>query len=257
MDYTKRRVSCRAKGLSKEEAAESLVRSQKYANAEILSLNKEQGRWVATILVPKTAAPPPFPPKDDDSDPEETTPPKSEESPEEGDEPSPDGPPSDESEGDAEKPKPKGEKGELGELLSLVHEIAQKLGIGGPPEVPGAGDGPMPGPAAPPPPPGAGGPAAPSGAKGGLGGSKLKPGEVPNKPGVVPVGAPAFASTNGAGGYDLSRVGSFDAFDDTPGKSIKEAREELEALYGPHGFKVRQIKRVENGTRLAAKLSRR
>jgi hypothetical protein len=50
---------------------------------------------------------------------------------------------------------------------------------------------------------------------------------------------------------------SFDAFDDTPGKSIRQAKEELEREFGPLGFQVRQIKRVENGQRLAAKLSRR
>jgi hypothetical protein len=52
-------------------------------------------------------------------------------------------------------------------------------------------------------------------------------------------------------------MASFDAFDDTPQKSIKQAKDELEAIYGPYGFKVRQIKRVENGQRLAAKLTRR
>jgi hypothetical protein len=52
-------------------------------------------------------------------------------------------------------------------------------------------------------------------------------------------------------------MASFDAFDDTPGKSIRQAHDELTALYGPHGFAVRQIKRVEGGRRLAAKLSRK
>jgi hypothetical protein len=258
MDYTKRRVSCKAKGLSETEARESLQSSPKYAGAEVLGLEKQNGKWVATILVPKTAGPPPFPPKGEDNEESKPETEDSEDSgPPEDAAPEPfkdEGPDADEGEGPPKGEKPKGEKGELAELLTLVpliHQIAEKLGIGGAPEIPGAGDGPMPGPDGPPP-PGPPAPAKPPGA-----GGKLKPGELPNKPGVVPIGAPAFASTNGSGDLDLGRVGSFDAFDDTPGKTVKQAHAELDALYGPHGFRVRQIKRVENGQRLAAKLSRK
>lgn len=255
MLYTKRTVRCAARGLSREEAKLSL--EHQFAGSEVLDVKRRGDKWVATLLEPKTAE---FPFKDDEEDnadapPKESDDSDSEDSPPTNDSGESDGPPK----GDKPEGKPKGEKGELGQVLTLLHSIADALGIAPPGAVPGAEDPLSPdGPPPPPPgPPGAGGP--PPGDVGGVGGpghqeivhrTKLKPGDTP--PGVTPIGAPAFASSN-----QLSRMASFDAFDDTPGKSIKEAKAELEALYGPHGFKVRQIKRVEGGRRLAAKLSRR
>jgi hypothetical protein len=257
MLYTKRTVRCAARGLSREEAKLSL--EHQFAGSEVLDVKRRGDKWVATLLEPKTAE---FPPKGDDED-TDAAPPKAEGSDSEDSPPSEDGdkgesPPK----GDKSEGKPKGgEKAELGAVLDLLSAIADKLGIVPPGAVPGAEDplSPDGGPPPPPPgPPGAGGP--PGGPEGpGVGGAghqeivhrtKLKPGDTP--PGVTPIGSPAFASTN-----QLSRMASFDAFDDTPGKSIKQAKAELEELYGPHGFKVRQIKRVESGRRLAAKLSRR
>jgi hypothetical protein len=255
MLYSKRTVRCAARGLSREEAKLSL--EHQFAGSEVLDVKRRGDKWVATLLEPKTAE---FPPKDDedtDAPPE----PKAESddegpkdsSSESDDSPKSDGPPK------GDKPPGKGgEKAEIGAVLDLLTAIADKLGIAPPGAVPGAEDPLSPdGPPPPPPgPPGAGGP--PGGPDDGVGGpghqeivhrTKLKPGDTP--PGVTPIGAPAFASSN------LSRMASFDAFDDTPGKSIKQAKAELEELYGPHGFKVRQIKRVEGGRRLAAKLSRR
>jgi len=229
MLYAKRTVKCSAIRMSKEDARESLERQ--FESAEVIDLKRRGDKWVATLLEPKTAE---FPPSKDDESSGDAPPFAKEdeggdsEAPEDGP-PSDDGPPSPDSEGDG-PPK-------------------DKLGImpPGAPMAPGAEDpmgGPPPGPPAPAGPPGGGHPGNEI-----LHRTKLKPGETP--PGGTPVGAPAFAST------DFSRLASFDAFDDTPGKSIKQAHTELTRAYGPHGFVVRQIKRVENGQRLAAKLSRR
>ncbi|MDB5280909.1 MAG: hypothetical protein JWR61_5864 [Ferruginibacter sp.] len=241
--FAKRTVKCSARTMSRESAQASLERQ--FEDAEILDLKRRGDKWVATLLEPKKAE---FPPKDDPD--EDPAPFKEEESDDSSDAPSDDGPPSGDEEGSGppKKDEKGGEKAELGAVLDLITQIADKLGIvpGGDPMAPGAED-PM---GAPP------GPPMPAGPPGGAGSeilhrTKLKPGETP--PGGTPVGAPAFASVQA----NLARLASFDAFDDTPGKSIKQAHAELTALYGPHGFQVRQIKRVENGQRLAAKLSRR
>lgn len=243
MLYSKRTVRCSARGLSREQARLSL--EQQYEDAEILEVKRRGDKWVATLLEPKTAEFPP--PKDDDSD-SEDGPPKDDASEDSEDSPpSPDG-----GEGDGppkkEGPPKGGEKAELGAVLDLLHAIADSLGVVPGGAAPGAEDPLAPGGPPGPPPPG----------PEGLGGpghqeivhrTKMKPGDTP--PGVTPIGAPAFASTQ------LSRMASFDAYDDTPGKSVKQAKAELERLYGPHGFQVRQIKRVEGGKRLIAKLSRR
>lgn len=266
MDYTKRTVRCSSVGITREEARNSLEQSTTYTpGSEILSLTKRGNKWVAVLLEPKTAefppaakdesnsAPPQF--EDDDDGPPGDDAPEADSGDSEG--PEGDAKPSGEDKGD----KPKSEKAELGELVALVHQIIDHLGIGADPAAMGAEDGSMPGPDGLPlpPPPGAPDGPPPHGGPPGGGGqpqvvmhkTKLKPGDVP--PGQLPIGAPAFSST-----APLHRMASFDAFDDdAKQKTIKQAKAELEELYGPHGFKVRQIKRVEGGTRIAAKLSRR
>ncbi len=251
MLYEKVTKRCSAVRLSRDEAKDSLLRQ--FTGSEILDLKRRGDKWVATLLLPKQAE---FPPSDD-GDEGESGPPKSdsegsdkkEKSDSEGD-----GPPK------ADKPPhaphdgpPGGPVGGLdaavAELTTLVHAIADKMGIGPGPMVPGGEDVPPPMPGGPPPGPPGGEP--PVGHQEITHKTKLKPGDTP--PGVTPIGSPAFASVQ----PQLARMQSFDAFDDTPGKSIKEAKAELEAMYGPMGFQVRQIKRVENGRRLAAKLSRR
>lgn len=249
MLYEKRTVKCAATGITRQQAHESLTSSEDFvAGTEVLELKRRGNQWVATLLEPKHAEFPP--PKDDDN--EEKTDsdesPSKDESGSEGDDaPKGEGPPK------PEGPKG-GEKSELNAVLDILMAVADKLGVGPGAAAPGAEDNPMPGDGPPPPP----SPAPPGGGLGGPGHqevvhrTKLKPGDTP--PGVTPVGSPAFASVQE---QQLSRMASFDAFDDTPGKSIKQAKAELEAMYGPHGFTVRQIKRVEGGKRLAAKLSRR
>lgn len=269
MLYEKVTKRCSAVRLSREEARESLT--SQFTDSEILDLKRRGDKWVATLLMPKEAE---FPPKKDDDDA------GSKEEGDGGSEKSEGKDDSSKSDGDGGEGPPKADKpphpGQaagglehaVAELTTMVHAIAEAMGVAPAPAVPGADDmgmegGPMPD--GPPPPHGhPGGPEGGGGPPGGPPGggppghqeivhrTKMHPGDTP--PGVTPIGAPAFSSVHTA---QLQRVASFDAFDDTPNKSVKVAKEELEALYGPHGFKVRQIKRVENGQRLAAKLSRR
>jgi hypothetical protein len=267
MLYEKVTKRCSAVRLTKDEARESL--EAQFPNSEILEIRRRGDKWAATLLMPRTAEFPPSSDGDDESS-EEKPEKKDSEGSSEGGESS--GPPK------ADKPPheeggPEGPGGPGGgiehavaELTSLVHAMAEHMGILPPPGIPG-GDDMMGGMGGPEGPPGAGGP-PPMGPEGGAGHgghpsaggdhqeiihkTKLKPGEA--APGVTPIGAPAFSSVQAS---QLQRMASFDAFDDTPQKSIKQAKDELEAIYGPYGFKVRQIKRVENGQRLAAKLTRR
>jgi hypothetical protein len=64
-------------------------------------------------------------------------------------------------------------------------------------------------------------------------GAKLKPGEVPNKPGMTPVGSPAFASIKS---FTASKV------DSGRNMSIRMAKAQLENSY--KGFRVARIKRA-------------
>lgn len=256
MLYSKRTVKCSALKMTRDAARESLERQ--FEDTEVLDLKRQGDKWVATLLEKQAD----FPPKDEGG--EDPAPFKDESEDEGENKPSSDGGSDSEGEG---PPKEKGhekggEKAELGMLLDLVTQMATAMGIAPPGGGMGGDDMGM-GPGGPPGDPGmdpsagmppAGPPGAPplhSGQKEILHRTKLGPGEVP--PGGTPIGAPAFSSTN----PDLSRLASFDAFDDTPGKTIKQAKVELDAQFGPQGFKVRQIKRVENGARIAAKLSRR
>lgn len=192
-------------GMKRQDALLSLQRSARTTGEEIVDFFPHAGRWVAELQ--KIAE---FPPSDDEST----------EEPKEEPEAKPEGPPSDSEEGDdgasadssdgedkfpgAEKSKAQGpegekgeEKGELRELLSLIHQIADKMGI-----VPGGGhdEGMVPGgpgPAGPPPPVPGGDPGLGSaGKEEGHLPSKLHPGEV--LPHQTPIGTPAFASTHTA-----------------------------------------------------------
>lgn len=265
MLYEKVTKRCSAVRMSKEEAEASLL--HQFPGSEVLDLNRRGDKWAATLLMPHNAE---FPPSDEGGDDSgEESKPKEKDSEGSSEGGSSEGPPkADKSPSGEEGPEGHGGPGggiehAVAELTSLVHMIADSMGILPPPAVPGADDmgmgGGMGGPPAPP----HGPPMGPEGGGGGHiqpgGGpqeivhkTKLRPGETP--PGVTPIGSPAFSSVQSS---QLQRMASFDAFDDTPHKTIKEAKDELEAIYGPYGFKVRQIKRVENGRRLAAKLSRR
>jgi hypothetical protein len=215
MDFTKKTVRSRP-GLSQGEALVSLQSSPYFSTpgARIASIKPRGNVWVAVLDIPKTAAP--FPPSGDEGG--ESGPPKSEGGDEES---SPDGPPSPDSPDDgddSESGPPKGDKakadkpGSDAQVVNLLTQILHTLGggdpmggMGGPDDLgPGAG-----GPPAPPPHGGpAGGPGAPPKGPGAMGaGRPLKPGEVPNKPGVAPIGSPAFSHTRQANPLDPSMMG--------------------------------------------------
>jgi hypothetical protein len=249
MKYITKSVQSRP-GLTQEEALATLQSHPQYkAGTIIKSIRPKQNRWVASLLEPKVAE---FPPGDDDDD-DDSEEVVEIEGPEESDDSDDDG----DSEGGPPKPKPPfgdkeegpegpdelGEdKGELGELLGLLHAIAEKLGIGAPDEGLGLDEElPIDGPPAPPHkgpgrPPGPGG--APPGPKPGPGGTSQRPG--------LPPGANPLA------GF-ASAIPSFTASSDEP-MTVKEAKADLEKVYP--GYKVKQMKRDQQG-KLHALMSNR
>lgn len=308
MQYTKRAVRSQA-GMTQEEALVALQDHPMFSTGTKIASIRRRGKvWVADLLVPKTAGP--FPPDDSGSDEEDApAPPKDEES----------GPPSDDdggseeggdefgppSDGESGPPKPKGE-GKGGTEDAILHTLQQILhalqggpvdpGLGGPDDI-GPGPG---GPEGPPPPHGGMGGPPPHGGPGfpGAPGAKLKPGEVPNKPGVTPIGAPAFSSrqatlppapagptTPGAGpagvgggacprcGGPMGPSGTCPTCDaggaggslGITGRArrieasapvtmtVKQAKAQLDAEFGPHGYQVRRI--VREGNRYRALLT--
>lgn len=288
MEFISKPVICNRPGLTQEEALESLY--ERYGESiRVASVRQRGGLWSATILVPKTAEFPPGGGESDSDDSGSEGPPKDDA----GDD-SDSGSDSDSSDGGPPDGPPKGE-GEHGkggtehQILSILHEIAQALGVGGgmPGDgmMPGGPGGDMGGP------PGPGGP--PGGGPDGSGAlppvrkpTKLRPGEV--LPTQTPIGTPAFSSSNriatgqcphcggpvgpdgtcptcsganamGPGGgvsspmppngaYSSTRkVASFVAIQ-TTNLSIKQANTELTALYGPRGYKVKQIVEGKDGS---------
>lgn len=246
MSYKRRTVRCSAKGLSQEEALEKLYDHPQFKEGtKVVGIEKQRGSWVAKLLEPKIAAPPPpFVPKEEDDEGETETP-KDEQSdedseddaPEEG--PKDDGGPSEIKEPESES---KGLEATVKELSTLVHAIAEKLGVtpegpedellgDEPPIPPELGGGPPDGP------PGGEGPPPPKGSPAKKPPSKLRPGETP--PGVTPINTPAFAS-NGNGEV-LGRVASFTACEVTD-MPIAQAKQKLESKYGEYGYEVKQIK---------------
>ena len=253
------------RGLSQEEALRGLQEHPQFkAGSRISSIRPHGDRWFIRVLEPKVAD---FPPKDDDEEEESSDEgPELEVKPGEGD-----------SEGDSEDssddsddsddsdspfpPKPEGEgdepkveaKGELGEVLALLHKVVEALGIGGP-----DGLGPEGPPGKPPvgPPPGAGAPPAggPPGGAPGHGGARPGAGRPPAgralrdvPPGASPISG--FASVEEA----AKHIPSFTAASEEGTElSVKEAKADLEKLYGP-SYKVKQIQR--KGGRLSALLS--
>jgi hypothetical protein len=203
MDYTSKTVRSRP-GLTDKEALASLYKSPyAVAGMRIASFTQQADRWVAELELPRTAGG--FPPSDDSEGGGDESAPKP---------PKEDGPPSDDSEdsgsdsssdspdgGDdsGSKPPSKGDKpGSDAQVVQLLTQILHTLGGGAPMGGPGGPDDLGPGAGGPPAPPPHGGPphGGPGGpGAGGLGASRpIKPGEVPNKPGVVPIGSPAFSS---------------------------------------------------------------
>lgn len=227
-------------GLTQEEALKSLQESKTFKpGTRIAAIRRRGDRWIADLLEPKLAE---FPPAKDDSGSDDGGSSSDDAAPEFGGpedsaEPDDGGDSPDEGEGDDEG----SEKHELTEALTLLHSIADALGIAPPdaglegdPNDPGAGG--PPGLDGPPPPHGAGGPPA--------------PGAGPVVPGPTPVGAPAFSSVNHeakcATCQDIAgKTRTMTASMHDPEGLVKAAGAvaDLEATYGPHGYKVAQLTR--------------
>ena len=273
MQYSKKTLYCKKSGLTEEEARISLLKHATIVGSEIGPLYEENGRWTASLFIPKIASPP-FPPDNDNEESDSLPKPKddsgeSETSDEpDGDEGGSDSPPKPKGEGEG-KPKSEG-GGKDSEVLELLHLILDAIvgpsvppgpGAGAPsphPAPPGAG-GPPGGPGGPP--PGAGGPPpGPPGAGGPPGGPHvqevihkrvLKPGEAP--PGTLPVGAPALSHT-----IPVSQLNSLQGLTDGRNISLSQATADLDKKFSPYGFKVAQIQRLNDGSeKIAALLSRR
>lgn len=202
MNYESKTLRSRP-GLSQEEALSALQSHPLFKQGtRIQSIRKRGKIWVAEVLEPVTAAFPPSggeesgpssPPSDgpsDDSPASDDGSGSDDGSPFGGD--GPDSPPSD---GDSDKPKKSDGGGTDAKMLHVLEQILHAL-QGGEPE-PSVGGPDDLGPDGPGGPDGSAGLSdfADSSAGAGSGpGAKLKPGEVPNRPGAVPLGSPAFAS---------------------------------------------------------------
>lgn len=260
MDYTTRQVRSQP-GLTQEEALQSLQSHPYYrSGTKIASIRRRGDRWVADLLEPKTAE---FPPAEEDADaaPDEAKAEKEEavadeekadEGPDGGDE-GPAGLPSDGPPGaPGEEKKPGG--GTETQILHVLTEILHALqggppsgGLGGPDDL-GPG---LDGPGGPPPHAGPGRPPGGGGMGGGMGGGRpMKPGEVPNKPGVTPVGAPAFASLQAKVASVAGRKRSFKITAPPGAQSVKQVVAAVNQVCVPYGYKVEQVRKVEG--RLAA-----
>ena len=208
MQFTTRTVRSKP-GLSQEEALDSLQNHPLFKQGtKIASLRKRGKVWVAELHEPVTAG---FPPSENEggSEPPSGPPSDSGSSDSGSSDSSSDSSSSDSGSDDSSSPSPSGDSGDSkpshggesgGTDKQILHTLQQILHAlqGGEPEPSfGGGDDLGPGPDD------VGGPDAglssfgdsPAGSGSGPG-AKLKPGEVPNRPGAVPLGSPAFASTH-------------------------------------------------------------
>jgi len=243
-------------GLSHDEALVSLQEHEDFVpGTKIASLRPMGNRWIARLEEPITKKA-----EDDDSDDSlDLEPDKEVEAPKppfdsDGSDDSDDSDDSDSDSSDKPKPPKKGEPsdkkdkgGDLKEVLNLLRDIAEALGVS-----PGLDEGAGPLPPSPKgPKPLDGPPGGPPGLPGGgpepaKKPTKLGPGEVPG--GVTPPGAPAFSKVKAAmrEAIQEQKVGSFVASTEEA-ISIKNAKKELEATFP--GYQVRQAKRVEGSLR--------
>lgn len=255
----------RTASVKREVALEQLQTHKDYPKGAILSdFGDEDGRWVAKLKVPVEASTKkaefPFPPKGESDDSEsESAPPSPDEKPPSDSEESEDSEDTNDdskSEGDSDEGESKKSlEDTVADLEKVINAIADKLGVdtaGEDSPVPGEDELGL-GPDVPPVdgPPAGHAPPAPKAPAGPKGPSKLRPGELPNVPGVTPVGAPAFASTQGSIPEDhpfrqfIGKVASFRVSDETD-ISVAQAHEELTGLVEPYGYKVKRARAATN-----------
>lgn len=245
MKSTSKTVVCKQPGLSQEEALNGLYEA--YGDVRVASIKRRGEAWVATIQQ-KLAE---FPPSD--SGDEESDGPPKKSPPEGGGDSEESGPPSFEEESDGapdglDGPPGLGgdeggesEGGELHQILHMLHQVVEALGLGGghdklaPGDEPGMG-GPPPGPMGmdgPPDdgmggPPGlGGGPAAPKKP------TKLRPGEV--LPTQTPIGSPAFSNVK------VATITIESAQVNPQAMSPSQAATDITNQYGPQGYKIKQL----------------
>lgn len=258
--------------ISQKEALQQLYAHPEFpADGRVVSISRVKGLWEAVIETPDTvkqAAPPAFldeegPGTDDDAAPEA---PKPDDGPPSDDAPEPDAPSDDEDSDDKPKDEKKSEKVEIADVLNLVKQIAEAVGVktdalGEDGEAkdalddliaPDGPDGPPhpDGPPAPPPPAAKGPHGAPH---------PMHPGDAP--PGTIPVGAPSFASTQEPPHPLVGKAAEFVVRNEAFTGSLKDAEREINDLYNPWGYKVTQMHPAEpdaEGKRLVrAKISKR
>lgn len=251
MTYTTRTIRCSRAGLSQEQALESLYAHPNFdpATMQVVAIRQAGSGWISKI---REAG---FPPSDDEGDddaeaPAPKKPPFADDSDSDDGGDVPDGPPSpDGPPGEDGPPKGKGgESHEIAMMMHLVQQIADALGIAGDPGMPGAEDPMAMGPDGPPP-----GPPGPP--HGGMGGPPPPPPPGAMPPGPGPHGGhgapphppgmtPAFASTQQ---QIVGRVASFTA-SETTDMPLHQAKAELEQIYGPHGYKVKQLREARDNS---------
>lgn len=245
MKFTRRTVKSRP-GMTQEQALESLQDHPMFKPGTKIAAIRKRGKvWVADLLEPKVAAP--FPPESDDAESDDPIAAEADEDKDPVDEPE-----SDEKEEKHGEENPDEEMDEIDDLtdgaeskedkmLMLLEQILDAVAPHpdmeekhhGPDDELGLDAGPDGPPPAPP---------APKGP----GNAKLKPGETRNMPGATPIGAPAFASVGKAATFVASRPATV---------TVKQAKAELDAEYGPMGYEVKRIKR--EGDVLKALVSKR
>jgi hypothetical protein len=245
--------------LTKEAAAEGLVKMPGFPKGASYTLKDVDGRWFAAVVVPKelTKESAPFPPGGDGPP---SGPPTGGPDEESGP-PSEDGPPTDEGEdkpkGDDDKssegaPKEDGKlslEHQLANLTDMLTKITDALGLSSPADgmVPGPDDGAVPPPDGPPglgggedgvPKPGEG----PDGKTHTVHERSLKPNEAP--PGTTPVGAPAFGSVQEDHPWKAAieaGVKEFEVESAIGDQPIATVAHELKTLAAPYGYVVTDL----------------
>ncbi|WP_028058436.1 hypothetical protein [Candidatus Solirubrobacter pratensis] len=233
MEYTSKTVVCRKPGISQEEALAGLYDA--YGDVRVASIKRKGDAWVAQIQRRVAEFPPPkeeAPDAPEDAGDGPGGPPSGPE----GDAPSDDAPEGDPTDGPPSLPgddkggddKGKGDAAEH-QILHLLHEIAQALGVGGGMDMLAPGDEPAP---APPPGPdmGAGADAPPLKKP-----TKLKPGEV--LPTQTPIGAPAFSSVQKTATITVESARLNPQY-----MSPSQAEADLNRQFASHGYTVKQLR---------------
>jgi hypothetical protein len=248
--------------ISKEAAESALTRDPRFPKNASVEIDKVEGRWVAAVVVPKTAT---------DEIKKESAPPFGgpEEAPSPDGPPAPDGPPTDDGasadssdgedkpadEGDKkDKPGEEGKKGleaQIEHLTQMLTTIVDALGLSqgpdspvpGEDEVPHAPHGPSPD----------GPPTDQEGKTHTVHERSMKPGESP--PGSTPVGAPAFASVSDDHPWKgiLGEKKTFVVEEEIGDETLASVREELEELRKGTGYEIKQLREGSVDGRRTAK----